>query len=307
MRCCAETYGIMVYQEDVSRIAMAMAGFSAADADLLRKILSKKRAGKKARGLQGNVLSGGGRARRCARGGGPGLGNDPEFFRLLVLQAAFGFVCAGLVQVRWLRAHYPAEFMAAVLTNQGGYYSPFAYVSEARRMGLKVLLPDVNESRKEYWGKERTHPGRTDAAEGIAGGGPGSASGGAQEAAVSSRLRISWRGLDIDPSDVKILIKAGAMDSIAQGPTRPEMIWKTLAWHEARAARRAVALSLFQDMPAVAAPRVPEYSARTVLEHELETLDFLISRHPLDAIPRAARAAAARARRGLCTSMWAGA
>ena len=56
----------------------------------------------------------------------------------------------------WLRAHYPAEFIAAVLTNQGGYYSPFAYVSEARRMGLQVLLPDVNESRKEYWGKDRT-------------------------------------------------------------------------------------------------------------------------------------------------------
>ncbi len=56
----------------------------------------------------------------------------------------------------WLRAHYPAEFIAAVLTNQGGYYSPFAYVSEARRMGITVLLPDVNESRKEYWGKEKT-------------------------------------------------------------------------------------------------------------------------------------------------------
>jgi DNA polymerase III alpha subunit len=44
---CRETYGIMVYQEDVSRVAMAMAGFNASDADLLQKILSKKRAGKK--------------------------------------------------------------------------------------------------------------------------------------------------------------------------------------------------------------------------------------------------------------------
>ena len=46
-------------------------------------------------------------------------------------------------------------------------------------------------------------------------------------------------------------------------------------------AQRPVMRSLFQDMPAVAAPRVPQYSARTILEHELETLDFLISRHPL--------------------------
>jgi error-prone DNA polymerase len=59
------------------------------------------------------------------------------------------------------------------------------------------------------------------------------------------------------------------------------MIWKALAWNETRAARRPVMRSLFQDMPAVVPPKVPQYSARTVLEHELETLDFLISRHPL--------------------------
>ena len=46
----------------------------------------------------------------------------------------------------YLKANYPAEFMAAVISNQGGYYSPFAYLSEARRMGLKVLPPDINES-----------------------------------------------------------------------------------------------------------------------------------------------------------------
>jgi error-prone DNA polymerase len=59
------------------------------------------------------------------------------------------------------------------------------------------------------------------------------------------------------------------------------MIWKALAWNETRAAHRPVIRSLFQDMPTVVPPRVPQYSARTVLEHELETLDFLISRHPL--------------------------
>ena len=53
----------------------------------------------------------------------------------------------------YLRAHHPAEFMAAVVSNGGGYYSAFAYISECRRMGLKVLLPDVNESRREYTGR----------------------------------------------------------------------------------------------------------------------------------------------------------
>src|SRR5687768_17882471 len=56
----------------------------------------------------------------------------------------------------YLRAHYPAEFIAAVISNQGGFYSTFAYLSEARRMGLTLLLPDVNTSEWAYTGKGRT-------------------------------------------------------------------------------------------------------------------------------------------------------
>ena len=52
----------------------------------------------------------------------------------------------------YLRAHYPAEFMAAVISNQGGFYSTFAYLSEARRMGLAVLPPDINASAWHYTG-----------------------------------------------------------------------------------------------------------------------------------------------------------
>lgn len=55
----------------------------------------------------------------------------------------------------YLRAHYPAEFIAAVIRNQGGYYSTFAYISEAKRMGLIVLLPEINESQWEYTGSDR--------------------------------------------------------------------------------------------------------------------------------------------------------
>ncbi len=180
----------------------------------------------------------------------------------------------------YLRAHYPAEFMAAVLTNQGGYYSAFAYVSEARRMGLRGLLPDVNESRKAYRGNDRTIRVGLMQLKGLREA--------ALEAILEERRKRPFASLedflsrtDLDPADIKILIKSGAMDSISGGATRPEMIWKALAWHEVRAARRPIMRSLFQDMPAVVPPRVPQYSPRTVLEHELETLDFLISRHPL--------------------------
>jgi len=284
-----ETYGIMVYQEDVSRIAIAMAGFSAADADLLRKILSKKRAGKRLEDYKEQFYQG-----AAARGVGREVVD--EVWEMILSFAGYSFckphsASYALVSYKsaWLRAHYPAEFLAAVLTNQGGYYSPFAYISEARRIGLRVLLPDVNESRKEYWGRDGTIRvglmqlnGLRDAA---------------LDQVMEERERRPFGSLDdflcrvdIDTSDLKILIKSGAMDGIARGMTRPEMIWQALAWHEARGSRRGVALPLFQGAPALSPPRVPEYSARAVLEHELETLGILISRHPLtlyrDAISR---------------------
>ncbi|MFH1575064.1 MAG: DNA polymerase III subunit alpha [Acidobacteriota bacterium] len=276
----AETYGIMVYQEDVSRVAMAMAGFSAVDADLLRKILSKKRAGNRLEDYRGMFCRG-------AAGRGVSAEVVDQVWDMIMSFAAYSFckphsASYALVSFKsaYLRAHCPAEFMAAVLTNQGGYYSPFAYISEARRMGLQILLPDVNESRKEYWGKGRTLQVGLMQLKGLREA--------ALEAVLEARRKGPFRSLedflcrvDIDPSDLKVLIKAGAMDSIAGGATRPQMIWKALAWHESKAARGGVTRSLFPDLHPIAAPRVPQYSPRTVLEHELETLGFLLSRHPL--------------------------
>jgi error-prone DNA polymerase len=286
---------IMVYQEDVSRIAMAMAGFGAVDADLLRKILSKKRVGKKLEDYKEMFYRG-------AAGRGVSREVVDQVWEMILSFAGYSFckphsASYALVSYKscWLRAHYPAEFLAAVLTNQGGYYSPFAYVSEARRMGLKVLLPDVNESRKEYWGKDRALRVGLMQLKGLRQAG--------LEELLEERKKRPFVSLedflarvDIDVSDVKILIKAGAMDSVAAGATRPEMIWKTLAWHETKAARRAVARSLFHDIAAVEPPRVPEYSARTVLEHELAR--FPGQPPPAGALPRAAVAAPLCARRG---------
>jgi error-prone DNA polymerase len=276
----SETYGIMVYQEDVSRIAMAMAGFNPSDADLLRKILSKKRAGKKLEDYKGMFYAG-----AAARGVARGV--IDKVWEMIMSFSGYSFckphsASYALVSYKscYLRAHHPAEFIAAVLTNQGGYYSPFAYVSEARRMGLQVLLPDVNESRREYWGRNRTIRVGLMQLKGL--------HENALQAIVEERKKRPFSSLedflgrvDINLADIKILIKAGAIDSISGGATRPEMIWKALSWHESRVSRRPAARSLFQDMEPIVPPRVPHYSTRTVLEHELETLDFLISRHPL--------------------------
>jgi error-prone DNA polymerase len=276
-----ETYGIMVYQEDVSKIAMAMAGFGAADADLLRKIISKKRAGRRLEDCRERFYAG-----AAERGVSRAIAG--EVWDMIMSFSGYSFckphsASYALVSYKscYLRAHYPAEFMAAVLSNRGGYYSTFAYISEARRMGLRVLAPDVNASRGEYWGKDGTirvglmqlkglqEKALRAVVEERSGGGPY-----ASFEDFLGRVRL-------DPADVKILVKAGACDGISGGATRPEMIWRALAHHEARASRHPAIRTLFQDMEPVAPPRVPRYSARTILEHEVETLDFLISRHPL--------------------------
>ncbi len=275
-----ETYGIMVYQEDVSRIAMAMAGFDASDADLLRKILSKKRASKKLEDYKEKFYAG-----AVARGVSREV--IDEVWDMIMSFSGYSFCkphSASYAMVSYkscyLRAHYPAEFMAAVLTNQGGYYSPFAYISEARRMGLRVLLPDINQSRKEYWGRGKTLRVGLMQLKGLRESALQAILDERKKKPFASLEDFLWR-VDLDLADVKILVKSGAMDSIACGASRPEMIWRALAWYNARCARRPVTRSLFQDtMPAVPF-QVPQYSSRTVLEHELETLGFLISRHPL--------------------------
>ena len=76
--------------------------------------------------------------------------------RLQLLQGALGCSYIQVAQHScYLRAHYPAEFMAAVLANGGGFYHPFAYVAEAMRMGLTVLPPDVNASEFRCTGRGR--------------------------------------------------------------------------------------------------------------------------------------------------------
>ena len=151
----AENYGILVYQEDVVQAAMALAGFSWGEADSLRKVISKKSREQlsdyRARFEQG-----------CARNG-----ISPEVVKsvwdMFTSFSGYSFckphsASYALVSFKsaYLKAHHPAEFMAAVLSNGGGYYSTFAYISEARRMGIEVLGPDINESRLPYTGKGKT-------------------------------------------------------------------------------------------------------------------------------------------------------
>src|SRR5207253_6205750 len=152
----SETYGIMVYQEDVTKVAMALAGFSVEDADQLRKIISKKHKQKQLRDYRRQFYEGAGKH-------GASRSVVDMIWAMIMSFAGYSFCkphSASYAQVSfksaYLRAHYPAEFMAAVISNEGGFYSAFAYLSEARRMGLAILPPDINASDWAYRGNGRT-------------------------------------------------------------------------------------------------------------------------------------------------------
>lgn len=139
-----ESYGILCYQEDVSRAAIALAGFSASEADAIRKILAKKDADTRIQEYQPAFFEG-------ARARGVDEASIEAVWGMIRSFSGYSFVKAHSAsyamvsfQSAYLRAHHPAEFMAAVMSNHGGYYSTLAYASESRRMGLVLLPPDVN-------------------------------------------------------------------------------------------------------------------------------------------------------------------
>ncbi len=135
--------------------ALPSPGMSPATGDGLRKALSKKRPAKHLGAYAEEFFTGAMR-----------LGRDPDaakrVWEMIMSFAGYSF-CKGhscsYIQVAQhacaLRAHHPAEFMAAVLSNGGGFYQPFAYVAEAMRMGLRVLPPDINASDFRCSGKGR--------------------------------------------------------------------------------------------------------------------------------------------------------
>jgi error-prone DNA polymerase len=201
--------------------------------------------------------------------------------------------------------------MAAVISNQGGYYTTIAYLSEARRMGLTILPPDINTSALPYSGYGRNlRVGLMQLK-------------GAREASLEALLEDrDQRGpfmsleellqrVDLDPADLRVLIKAGCLDSIARGRTRPELLWELLAWEaktKAKGQRRKVKETCHSRPRLTIAgagssgnpggvglgdpalpfsgtfrtPRALPYRPEILLQHELETLGLLVSRHPLE-------------------------
>lgn len=305
----ADSYGIMVYQEDVVNVCSTFAGMSPAVGDGLRKALSKKRPAKHLAAYAEEFFT-----------GAAHLGRDPAAARrvwdMIMSFAGYSF-CKGhscsYIQVAQhacaLRANHPAEFMAAVLSNGGGYYQPFAYVAEAMRMGLTVLPPDINASDFRCIGKGReiriglqfVKGLSADAVERVFGqrGSEEAGQRGSNSRAYSSVFDLRARA-GIAPSDLRLLIKVGALDSIAQGWTRPMMLWMVDAAGKRvseYAGKQQNSSSLagdglpayhptrsppdwFDDLPP-AVPVLKEYSLERRRREEYEILGFITDAHPM--------------------------
>ena len=147
-----ETYGVMIYQEDVIKIAHYVAGLSFEESDLLRRAMSgKMRSHTAMKQITDKFFD------ACNNS----LSDEQakELWRQIESFAGYSFCKAHSAsfallsyQVAFLKAHYPAEFMASVLSNGGGFYSAAVYIQECKRLGLKVMLPCINRSNYEYTG-----------------------------------------------------------------------------------------------------------------------------------------------------------
>ena len=146
-----ETFGVILYQEQVLRIANELAGFSLAEADLLRRGMSHFDPGKRMQELERKFVD------QAMEKSAVPLETGERIWEMMAAFAGYGFPkahAASYAQVAWRSAwcktHFPSEFMAAVLANGGGYYSQRVYLSEARRMEQVVRPPHVNHSTSNF-------------------------------------------------------------------------------------------------------------------------------------------------------------
>ncbi len=271
-----ETYGIAIYQEQITQMAMALADFSPFDGDQLRKIISKKHKAKKLADYRRMFFAGGakkGVAQEVLERAWEQILSFGGYSFCKPHSASYALVSC---KSAYLKANHPAEFVAAVISNQGGYYSPFAYLSEGRRLGLRILPPDINESDYPYRGKGREVRIGLMQVQGL--------TRRAVEALIEARgggrfgsFRDFLRRVLIDSADVRRLVKAGCFDTLEGMARRPALLWELLAHHHHEPQQSGL---LFPEAPATL-PSPPPYDEEEVLRQEIETLGMLVSRHPL--------------------------
>lgn len=285
-----ETYGVILYQEQVMRIASVMGGFSLGQADLLRRAMGHK---------ESDVLL----AQRQAfleGAGKQGVSSEVanHVFDLMVHFAGYGFnkshsVCYAWIawQTAYLKAHFRPEFMAAMMTCYNGDRGKVSrYIANSRKHGVKLVAPNVNRSRASFAASGNTILFGLSGIQHLG------------DAAVESIIEAREKdgpftslsdflervdGRTVNARACESLIKCGALDDM--GANRPQML-EALPQAMSNAAmvredRQSGQISLFgQSEPVheVAYKPLPDASAREKIDWERQLLGFYVSGHPLD-------------------------
>ena len=285
-----ETYGVILYQEQVMRIASVMGGFSLGQADLLRRAMGHK---------ESDVLLA---QRQAFLEGAEKQGVSSEVanhvFDLMVHFAGYGFnkshsVCYAWIawQTAYLKAHFRPEFMAAMMTCYNGDRGKVSrYIANSRKHGVKLVAPNVNRSRASFAASGNTILFGLSGIQHLG------------DAAVESIIEAREKdgpftalsdflervdGRTVNARACESLIKCGALDDL--GANRPQML-EALPQAMSNAAmvredRQSGQISLFgQSEPVheVAYKPLPDASAREKIDWERQLLGFYVSGHPLD-------------------------
>ena len=272
----AETFGVMVYQEDVVNVAHAFAGLDWSAADGLRKALAKKRPGKQLAAYFEEFVRG-------ARSHGRDEASIITVWEMVLSFSGYSF-CKGhscsYIQVAqqsaYLRANHPAEFIAAVLSNEGGFYRSFAYVAEARRMGVAILPPCVNASAWRCTGHRDGMRVGLMFVKGLSQDGADRLLAAREAGGPFTSLADLRDRTALTPDDLRLLVKVGALDGLAGALTRPQLLW-VVDTTDRRVT--SAAGGLLTTPPPV--PALRDYDAERKRRDAWALLGFCLDAHPM--------------------------
>ena len=279
-----DTFGLVVYEEHILQICEAFAGLNPGRADVLRRALNKQKRAVIAE-IRDEFFA-------SARARGHAPEKIEEVWGLVAGFAGYAFCKAHSTaygveayQAAWLKRNYPAEFMAAVLTNGKGFYDPLVYVLESYRLGLKFLPPTVNE------------PGPQFTAHGNAIRVPLTRAKGLTERTAKRMLTECERGAFISladfhrrvkasPEEIETLIRAGGFDEFSQKRTR--QFWEAQHLQKVKNERQNLEFDFeagtnpISDFFAQNPSLLREPTRRERLEAETELFGYAVSGHPLE-------------------------
>jgi len=279
-----ETHGVMIYQEDVMKVAHELAGMSLAQADLLRRAMSGKLRSPEAMAeMRDSFLQ------QChSRGVKPAVAQ--ELWRQIRSFAGYAFCKAHSAafavlsfQVAYLKAHHPAEFMAGVLSNHGGFYATGVYIQECRRLGLRVLPPCVNRSDLDFTAEDEGRAVRVGLREiaGVHTATLESILAARERDGVFTSLRDLLRRTRCRYTDLQVLALVGALDCF--GFTRPQLLW-LLQCEFASSRGNGGFLELDDGDGAELLAQLPpltDYAPLTRCRLEVQYLGYGVEAHPL--------------------------